>query len=273
MSDAWDVRRVRSFVAVGDSFTEGLNDAYPGPSAGDVRYRGWADRVAERLAAQAPGLTYANLGVRGRLLHQFVADQVPRACEFAPDLVSLCGGGNDVLRPAGDPDALARVFEAGVRRLRATGARVLMFTGFDTREVPVLRRLRGRIATYNMNLRVIADRYDCLLVDQWPMEALQDWRAWGTDRLHLSSEGHRRMALRVSEVLGLPVDDDWRAPWPPDPRRPWLAERRKDVLWARDFRAPWVNRRLHGRSSGDGRVAKHTALGPVTPADAERDRA
>lgn len=259
MSDSWDVTRVRSFVAVGDSFTEGLNDPYP-DGGGEVRFRGWADRVAQGLAATAPELTYANLAVRGKLLREIVLDQVPRACALKPDLVSFCGGGNDVLRPSGDPDELARIFETGVRRLRAAGVRVLMFTGFDTRQAPVLRRLRGRIATYNMNLRAIADRYDCPLVDQWSMEVLQDWRAWGEDRLHLSAEGHRRMALRVCEVLGVPVDGDWREPWPAELPEAWLVRRRRDLLWARDFVAPWVNRRLHGRSSGDGRVAKHDAL-------------
>jgi lysophospholipase L1-like esterase len=259
VNDSWDVTRVRSFVAVGDSFTEGLNDPYPG---GD-RFRGWADRVAQRLAETTPGLTYANLAVRGKLLREIVVGQVPLACELRPDLVSFCGGGNDVLRPSGDPDELARIFEAGVRRLRETGAKVLIFTGFDTRNVPVLRRLRGRIATYNMNLRAIADRNDCLVVDQWSMDALQDWRAWGDDRLHMSSEGHRRLALRVCEVLGLPVDDDWRAPFPPEAPTPWLDQRRKDIEWAREFMAPWVNRRLRGQSSGDGRVAKHNGLGPV----------
>ena len=48
-----------SFVAIGDSFTEGLND--PAPGGG---FRGWADRLASLLAAEYPGLRYANLAVR-----------------------------------------------------------------------------------------------------------------------------------------------------------------------------------------------------------------
>src|SRR5690606_35763179 len=60
-------RRYRNFVAVGDSFTEGLSD--PGANGA---YRGWADRVAERLAALEPGFRYANLAVRGKLLDQIV---------------------------------------------------------------------------------------------------------------------------------------------------------------------------------------------------------
>lgn len=50
------------YVAIGDSQTEGVGD-------GDDRVglRGWADRLAERLAAANPGLEYANLAVRGRM--------------------------------------------------------------------------------------------------------------------------------------------------------------------------------------------------------------
>src|SRR6201992_4443800 len=88
-----------SFVAIGDSFTEGLNDVAPGGG-----FRGWADRLAGLLAAEYPGLRYANLAVRGRLLRQVVAGQVPAAAAMAPGLVALGGGGNELLRPRGAPD-------------------------------------------------------------------------------------------------------------------------------------------------------------------------
>src|SRR3954468_9013393 len=46
----------RNFVAMGDSFTEGMNDAYP-----DGTYRGWADLVAARPAVDSgPDFGYAN---------------------------------------------------------------------------------------------------------------------------------------------------------------------------------------------------------------------
>ena len=84
---------IGSFAALGDSFTEGLNDPHPGGG-----FMGWADRVAAVLAGRVPGFGYANLAVRGKLLGQVIADQVPRAIELAPDLVSLAAGGNDILR-------------------------------------------------------------------------------------------------------------------------------------------------------------------------------
>jgi lysophospholipase L1-like esterase len=246
-----------SFVAVGDSFTEGLDD--PGPNGG---YRGWADRLAEHIAASGGPLRYANLAVRGRLLRQIVADQVPRAVELRPELISFSAGGNDLLRPRTDPDVLAVTIEDAVRRLRATGADVLMFTSFDTRDVPVLRRVRGKMAMYNLHVRSIADRHGCRLLDLWSMRLLLDPRAWAQDRLHLSPEGHRRVALAACEVLGVPVAGDWREPWPAAPAAGWLDARISDLRWARTYFLPWIQRRLQGRSSGDGVTAKRPDLLP-----------
>ena len=54
------------YVAVGDSFTEGMSDEDP---AAPDRFIGWADRLAAHLAvAVAQDFGYANLAVRGRLL-------------------------------------------------------------------------------------------------------------------------------------------------------------------------------------------------------------
>jgi lysophospholipase L1-like esterase len=239
-----------SFAALGDSFTEGIAD-----TGDDGRgYRGWADRFAEHLARQPGGVRYANLAVRGKRLGQVISEQVPSAVAMAPDLVSLAAGGNDLLRPGGDPDALALEFDAAVARLRAAGCRVLVITGFDTRTFPLLRLIRGKVHAYNTHLRAIAARHDCLLLDLWFMRVLADPRLWSPDRLHLAPDGHRRVALRAAEVAGLPVGADWREPLPTQlpPSRwletPWLAARRLDASWARQYAGPWLVRRLCGPS-------------------------
>jgi lysophospholipase L1-like esterase len=254
---------IDAFVAIGDSFTEGLNDLDPGGG-----FRGWADLVAGALAGQRPGVRYANLAIRGKLLSQVVAEQVPRVVELAPDLVSLAAGGNDILRGA-DVDELAAMFEPAVAKLQAAGCRVLIFTGFDPRMFPVIRLLRGRIAAYNMHLRGIADSSGCDLVDLWSMRALKDIRVWSPDRLHLTTAGHRQVARRACEVLGIPAEADWRVPLPA--RRPsglagrsqWLAARRQDARWAKQYAGPWVRRRLGGTSLGDGVPPKRPDLLPV----------
>jgi lysophospholipase L1-like esterase len=255
---------IGSFVALGDSFTEGLDDPRPDRDG----YLGWADRFAEMLATQRPGLRYANLAVRGKMLREVAEEQVPRAIAMAPDLVSLAAGGNDLLRPRADPDALAEQFDEVVRTLLMAGCPVLMFTGFDPR-FPVLRLLRGKVAVFNMHLRAIARRHQCQLVDLWSMKVLCDPRAWSADRLHLTPDAHRRVALRVCEVLGAPVAADWREPWPSaegiaaSQARVWLAARRTDMRWARVHAAPWVARRVRGVSSGDGINPKRPELLPL----------
>jgi lysophospholipase L1-like esterase len=293
-----------SFVALGDSFTEGLNDTDGLDAPGGLRntapggaYRGWADRLAVLLAAEYPGLRYANLAVRGKLLRQIVADQVPVAAAMSPGLVSIAGGGNDILRPGADPDTLAELFDAAVARLQAAGSRVLLFTGFDPVRFPLLRLLRGRIAAYNMHLRAIADARDCYLVDLWSMRFLRETAAWSPDRIHLSAQSHQRVALRAAEVLGVPLTEDWRGSVAAGAvtagpvadgavpagavsagpvaagtvtvngarRTVWLAARREDARWAKEYLAPWVNRRLHGTSSGDGLSAKRPVLEVVAP--------
>jgi lysophospholipase L1-like esterase len=256
---------IRSYVALGDSFTEGLDDL----TADGGGYRGWADRFAERLAGPHPGLRYANLAVRGRVLQEVADEQVPQALAMRPGLVSIAAGGNDMLRPGADPDVLAESFDTVIQTLEDAGLPVLMFTGFDPR-FPVLRLIRGKVAAFNMHLRGIADRHHCYLVDLWSMPALRDPRAWSADRLHLTADGHERVALRACEVMGVPVEQDWRDPWPVLGHPPrhvaltWLEARRLDARWARVHAAPWLGRRIRGRSSGDGIPPKRPDLLPVT---------
>ncbi|MCG7526522.1 SGNH/GDSL hydrolase family protein [Streptomyces sp. OfavH-34-F] len=263
---------IGSYAAIGDSFTEGVGD--PGP---DGTFVGWADRLAVLLADRLPepgpaaesplpahgNFRYANLAVRGRLLDQIVEEQVPRAKELAPDLVSFCAGGNDIIRPGSDPDDVAERFERAVADLTGSVGTVMVTTGFDTRGVPVLRHLRGKVATYTAHVRAIADRYGCPVLDLWSLRSVQDRRAWDSDRLHLSPEGHTRVALRAAQVLGLAVPADPDQPWPPEPPRGTLEVRRDDIQWAREHLVPWIGRRLRGESSGDHVEPKRPDLLPL----------
>jgi lysophospholipase L1-like esterase len=247
-----------SFVAIGDSFTEGLDDWRP-----DGTPRGWADRVAEYLGEDRSGFRYANLAVRGKLLDQIVEDQIPVAERLRPDLISFCAGGNDIIRFACDTDDLAARFDAALGRLAATGAEIVIFTGFDLGRMHLfIRRLRGRVACYNELMRASADRHGAKVVDMWGMAALADPRTWARDRLHLTAEGHRRVALRVLETIGEPAREDWRAPLPIAEPTPWRSRQAEDLRWMRDFVAPFVRGRLQGHRTGDGFVAKHSELLP-----------
>lgn len=250
-----------TFVAVGDSFTEGVGD--PDPLVADQE-RGWADRVAAAMAARDASVRYANLAVRGTMLDDILATQLPRAMAMEPDLVSLCAAGNDLLRPGADPGALAERLDDAVATIASTGADVLMFTGFDTRETPVLNLIGRRLATLNDHLRAIARDRGAYLVDLWTLAPLADPRARADDRLHLNPDGHRRVAALTCEVLGIESDlGDPRLPWPPRAPMRWGTRRAADLRWAREHLLPWVRRRAQGRSTGDNRPPKRPDPAPV----------
>lgn len=254
------MRTFTSFMALGDSFTEGMSDELP-----DGTFRGWADRLAEMLAEGNPGFSYANVAVRGKMLQEIVDEQLPVALAARPDLVSVCAGGNDIVSPGSNIDQVGAVFDAMVGRLVDAGIDVLLFTGPDVREVAVVNRLRGKVALYNAHLHAIAQKYGTRMVDLWAMDSLKDPRAFNEDRLHFSPQGHRRIALRVAEELGVPTSEDWREPWPEFERPDWLRLRRDDLVWTRAYLLPWIKRQIRGESMGDGIAPKRPHLAPLVP--------
>jgi lysophospholipase L1-like esterase len=255
------------YVAIGDSFTEGLGDPEPSVPGGN---RGWADRVAEVLSRGTDDFAYANLAVRGKLIQQIMDDQIEPALELRPDLITISAGGNDVIRPGSDPDAISAKFETVIQRLQRDGATIVIFTGVDVGFAPVFRGIRGKVAIYNENLRAIAKRYDLVVVDQWAATDLQDSRFWSVDRLHMNPLGHHTVARLVLEALA--VDNDLEPLKPePLPAASWRHARAEDLAWAREYFVPWVIRRIRHQSSGDYVSAKRPLAEKYSRLDAEME--
>ncbi|MFC4784525.1 SGNH/GDSL hydrolase family protein [Nocardioides sp. MAHUQ-72] len=255
------------YVAVGDSFTEGVGDPDPTRPNG---LRGWADRVAEVLDHQAgdAGFGYANLAIRGRKLHAIIAEQLDAAIALEPDLVTVYAGANDILRPRVDLDALVADYDRALGRLAGTGARVLVWTAFDPGGSAIYRPVRGRFALYNELVRESADRHGATVVDFWRLKEYRDWRYWDEDRMHMGPAGHQRMAIEVLDTLGV---DHGLEPLPlRDVDAPSRREQlRENLDWAREAALPWVHRRLTGRSSGDTVSPRYPTLArlavPLSP--------
>ncbi len=246
----------RRYVALGDSFTEGVGDADPTRPNG---VRGWADRVAEELARHDPQLGYANLAIRGRKLPQILDEQLDRGLALEPDLVTLYAGANDILRPKVDIDALVARYDEAVGRLVATGADVVLFTAFDPGGFPVFGAMRGRFAVYNELVREVADVHGTHLVDFWRLREYRDARMWDVDRMHMAAPGHQRMAIAVLDVLGVEHGlEPLALPTLPDRTR--REARAENVDWVKAHAAPWVRRRLTGTSSGDALEPRYAVL-------------
>lgn len=259
--------RWRSYVAVGDSFTEGMSDPYP-----DGTYRGWADLVATRLAAEAgPDFGYANLAIRGRLFDRVVAEQLPPALAMQPDLISFAAGGNDVLRRRYDPAALLARFDEVVGTLRATGADVILFRFADVlAHLPMQRVWSPRFAALTGAVGEVAERHGAILVDLYHDDEFRNPLMWSEDRLHMSAAGHRRVAAHVLTALGVGCDEDWLLVPERPAAVPRLVALGSDLRWVGRHFAPWLKRRLTGRSSGDLVTAKRPSLGPVGTAERSR---
>ena len=237
----------RLFVALGDSFTEGVGDRDPRLPNG---VRGWADRVAEKLAKAEPGWEYANLAIRSKRLRHVVAEQLEPAVAMEPSLVSLYAGGNDVLDPGTDIDLLMRDYESLVAKLSVTGATLVLFTGFDVKVSALLEPFKRRNAVYNRRVREIAARYEAVLIDYWALDAFRDPRMWDSDRLHMSKAGHKYLAGQVLDQLGVPHKfrpEDWPAP-AKSGIRDWERQQRR---WILDWVLPLIGRKLRGVTLGD----------------------
>jgi lysophospholipase L1-like esterase len=252
------------YVAIGDSSTEGIDDP-----DGEGGYRGWADRLAERLASAQAGVEYANLAVRGRTTPLIRAEQLEPALALRPDLMTVATGINDMLRPSFDPSHVRRDLEVMLGAATDAGATVVTVAWPDPSQVhPAARLLRRRVVALNHAVRAAAARSGALLLDLAREPVAGDPRLWSEDRLHANAEGHERIAAALAHLLDVDGSDDaWTRPLG-DGTRPRRAPHRQvadDLVWARRHLAPWVGRRVRRRSSGDEVTAKRPRLRPVEP--------
>ncbi len=253
------------FVAIGDSFTEGVGDELP-----DGTVRGWADLVAEGWAAsRGHSIEYANLAIRGKLVWPIVEEQLEPALALKPTHLSFNGGGNDMLRPRTPIARIADAFTKVLQRCDDEGVRLILLSGANpTAQLP-LGRVIGRRGDELSRavLERIEGRDDVIRALNWPDRELTDPSFWSEDRLHMGPRGHHRVAARVLDALGEKVPTDW---WSLPANSP--ATRVGRQAYFREHLGPWIKRRLTGTSSGDGREPKFGgAWVTVEPAPAPDD--
>ncbi|WP_413353510.1 SGNH/GDSL hydrolase family protein [Microbacterium sp. 1P06AB] len=238
------------YVAIGDSFTEGVGDELPGGSV-----RGWADLVAQGWAdSRGQAISYANLAIRGKLIQPIVEEQLERALALRPTHLSFNGGGNDMLRPRTPIARVADVFTRVLRRCDEEGVTLIVLSGANpSAQLPLARLIqrRGDELSRAVTER-IAGRDDVVVALNWPDTDLSDPSFWSEDRLHMNDRGHHRVAARVLEALGERAPGEW---WRLDETDSAVALTRGRYF--REHLGPWLRRRLTGTSSGDGREAKY----------------
>ena len=241
-----------SYVAIGDSFSEGMGDDLP-----DGSVRGWADLVALGLAqASAEPVTYANLAIRGKLLAPIVGGQLEAALALHPQLLSINGGGNDIMRPRVSIASVADGLERAVDTATASGMHVLLVSGANpSRHLPMGALMRSRGDQLAVAVKARLPEQNVTWVDNWSDVELGELQYWSRDKLHLNALGHARVAANVLTALNVPV--------PTIPAADSDIARPQAAAYWREYVLPWIGRRLTGRSSGDNREPKRATLQPV----------
>ena len=237
------------YVAIGDSFTEGVGDELP-----DGRVRGWADLVAQGWAdGLGEPVEYANLAIRGKLVWPIVEGQLEPALALKPTHLSFNGGGNDMLRPRTSIAHVVGAFERVLRRCDEEGVRLIVLSGANpSAQLPMARMIqrRGDLLSAAVVERLQA-RDDVFRALNWPDRELSTPGYWSEDRLHMNARGHHRVAARVLTALGVePPSSWWSLPTLP------AGARLASTAYYREHVGPWVRRRLTRTSSGDGREPK-----------------
>lgn len=265
------VKRWKRYVAIGDSLTEGLCDESR-QKPGQVR--GWADRLSmllvqsrDRQGDDRPArLRYANLAVRSRTVADVLERQIPHALALRADLITVLIGADDLSCRRPQPAQIADRLRGGVLRLKESGAEVLIVTPFIA-PWPLLRVLNRRTIRLATELHRIADETGALLLDFTQDPDRIDERMWATDRVHLSSYGHRVLSYRAAAMLGIPgaselgVLDALMHDDAPETR----IDRISTPAWIWTHVRPWAGRRARGRTAGDGRSPKQARLIEVVP--------
>jgi len=251
------------YVAIGDSQTEGLWDG--DDSAGLI---GFADRLAAILDSHYPGLTYANLAIRGKRVGDVLAEQLPQALAMQPDLMTVCVGMNDVTRPGRFFSRALADLEHLHAQLGESGATVVTTTLPDLAPIlPVGRLLAARVVQINDAIAAAAARLGFRLVDLYNAKSMKEPDTWSADRVHGSTKGHILFAAAAAEALGVPHSNhDWAACASGNAILPSFgASAFSQLLWTQNMFAPWIWRHLRGRSSGDGRAPKRPRLEGLQP--------
>lgn len=199
------------YVALGDSFTEGVGDPVEG-----FAMIGMADRLAAALRQANPDLRFTNLAQRGLVVAEIRQQQLEPALHLRPDLVSVVAGANDIMTGRFNVTLWEEEFRMMYGALTQAGATVIASTLPDfpilrTLAGPLQARVRGNITRGNDLIRRLAAEYRVVLIDAWAISAQSAPEDWSADGVHLNARGYFKFAQETLKALeqqtGLRIGD------------------------------------------------------------------
>jgi lysophospholipase L1-like esterase len=204
------------YVAIGDSFTEGIGDAVEGFAKHSA-----ADRLAAALRQTNPDLRYTNLAQRGLLLNEIREQQLETALGLKPDLVSIVAGANDIMTGRFSATHWEEEFRTLYEAFTDAGTMVIAaslpeFPILRTLPGPLQARVKGNFARGNGIIERLATQYQVVLVDAWAISQRSEPDDWSEDGVHLNARGYFKFAQETLAILeqqtGLKIGEIV-APW------------------------------------------------------------
>lgn len=253
----------RSYVAIGDSLSEGLGDFTF--DAGREQ-NGWTDRLAALISRetrdQGYDFHYANLAIRGASLDKVMRQQAPEALRLQPDLITVMAGSNDLLTRTEKLPQLQAKFREGIQQLVASGADVVVANTINPLHLRIFAPLRVRAERVTDLVESVANEFDLPVIDVYRIERFRDLCFWADDMVHFSGHGHARVANQAAELLTLNYRfEELEAEKMSAPARG-LAD---TFEWVTRDVIPFFERRIRGVTSGDGMSPKWPTLEPYAP--------
>lgn len=248
----------RSYVAIGDSLSEGLGDF---TFEATRKYNGWTDRLAGLIAREASDSGYefqfANLALRGSKTEKIIQTQVPKALRLQPDLVTVMAGSNDLMTKVEKLPEIKKVYRDGILELLASGADVVVANTINPLHLRVFKPLRYRAERMSEMIAEVATEFEIPVLDLYGIDCFADLRYWADDMVHFSGHGHVKVANEAAKLLGL--NYRFKEETPNElltPARGVL----ETMRWIKRDVIPFAHRKFKGVTSGDGLNPKSDAL-------------
>lgn len=245
----------RSYVAIGDSLTEGLGDFDFALSRFGC---GWADRLAELLARSAheagESFKYANLALRGSSMIDILTAQLEDAIVMKPDLVTIMAGANDFMRSQKQHPELRSLLRGAIARLHEQGTHVLVANTVNPTHISLFRPLLPKARKMSELIDAVATEYGAPILNIFEIKEFRHLELWCDDRVHFSGHGHIKIANRAARLLSIEHGyDEVELDQIVGPDRSLTAK----LAWVVRDVFPYIGRRIRGTSSGDGLEPKH----------------
>ena len=248
---------IRNYVAIGDSLSEGLGD-FAFEWFDNREGCGWTDRLATLLTIEAEArggeFKYANFAIRGSKIKKIMTSQLEAALALKPDFVTVAAGSNDIMRKAKHLPELERLYRDGLKRLQDSGAKVIVANIMNPVHLRVFSAMAWRAHRITALIERSAAELGIPVIDVHSIEELRDLRYWADDMVHFSGHGHIKVANKAAELMDL----KFRMPEAKlEPTADLSRSIRETIKWLRHYVLPFFKRRILGKSSGDGFVAKY----------------